>query len=113
MQVTVEEGKLFYKLFSALLGFVNRKLNVVPEQSSESSEYTSLPPQTRGNVRDSLYGHRGLIDEFIAENPAGLSPEELDVVAGWKHALVGRSMDLSLTFATPHGNFKWRHSRKD
>jgi hypothetical protein len=69
---------------------VNRKLNVAPEQFSQSTEYTSLPPQTRGNVRDALYGHRELIDEFIAENPAGLSPEELEIVAGWKHALVGR-----------------------
>jgi hypothetical protein len=90
MQVTVEEGKLFYKLFSALLGYVNRKLDVVPEQFSESSEYTSLPPQTRGKVRDALFEHRELIDQFVAENPAGLSPEELEIVASWKHALVGR-----------------------
>jgi hypothetical protein len=90
MQVTVEEGKLFYKLFSALLGYVNRKLDVVPEQFSESSEYTSLPPQTRGKVRDALFEHRELIDQFVAENPAGLSPEDLEIVASWKHALVGR-----------------------
>ena len=48
MQVTVEEGKLFYRLFSALLGYVNRRLVVIPEQFSDSSEYTLLPPQTRG-----------------------------------------------------------------
>ena len=90
MQVTVEDGKLFYKLFSALLGYVNRKLNVVPEQFSNENEYTSLSPQTRGKVRDALYSNRELIDQFVAENPAGLSPEELEIVASWKHALVGR-----------------------
>jgi hypothetical protein len=90
MQVTIEEGKLFYKLFSALLGYVNRKLNLVPEQFSVESEYTSLPPQTRGTVRDALYEHRELIDQFIAENPAGLSTDELKIVASWKHAIVGK-----------------------
>ena len=90
MQVTIEQGKLFYKLFAALLGYVNRKLGILLVQFSESGEYTSLPPQTRGQVRDALYEHRELIDQFIAENPAGLSPEELEIVGGWKNALVGR-----------------------
>ena len=90
MQVTVEDGKLFYKLFSALLGNVNRKLNVVSEHFSNENEYTSLSPQTRGKVRDALYSNRELIDQFVAENLAGLSQEESEIVAGWKHALVGR-----------------------
>lgn len=90
MQVTEDDGKLFYKLYAALLGYVNQKVGVVPEQFSVSSEYTSLPPNTRGTVRDALYEHRELIDQFIVENPAGLSPEELGIVASWKHALVGR-----------------------
>jgi hypothetical protein len=51
MQVTVEKGKLFYKLFSALLGYVNRKLAVVPEQFSDSSQYTSLSPQTSSPLK--------------------------------------------------------------
>ena len=90
MQVTVEEGKLFYKLFSALLGYVNRKLAVVAEQFAESSEYTSLPGETRGKVRNTLYEHRELIDQFVAENPVGLPPAELEIVSSWKHALVGK-----------------------
>ncbi len=90
MQVTVEEGKLFYELYSGLLGYVNRKLDVVPEQFSDSGEYVSLPPQIRGKVRDALYERRELIDQFVAENPAGLSAGELEIVASWKNALVGR-----------------------
>jgi len=90
MQVSIDEGKLFYKLFAALLGYVNRTLAVVAEQFSESGEYALLSPQTRGKVRDALYEHRELIDQFIVENPAGLPPEELEIVGGWKNALVGR-----------------------
>ncbi len=90
MNVHPDDGRLFYKLFSALLGYVNRKLESFRSSSPNRDEYTSLPPQTRGKVRDALYAHRELIDQFVAENPAGLSPEELEIVASWKHALVGR-----------------------
>lgn len=90
MQVTFEDGKLFYELFSALLGYVNRTLNIIPEQFSETSEYVALPPPARCKVRDALYEHRELIDQFVAENPAGLSPEEVEIVASWKHALAGK-----------------------
>ena len=31
-----------------LLGYVNRKLGIVPEQFTVESEYTSLPPQNQG-----------------------------------------------------------------
>ena len=32
MNLTFDEGKLFYDLYAALLSFVNRKVNVVTEQ---------------------------------------------------------------------------------
>src|SRR5208282_749141 len=89
MNLHPDDGRLFYKLYSALLGFVNRKLDVVPERFSDSKGYTSLPPTIRGKVRDTLYEHRELIDQFVAENPAGLSAAELEIVGSWKNALVG------------------------
>ena len=90
MQIPVEEGKLFYKLYAALLGYVNRKLEVVPEQFSDSEEYTSLLPKIRVLVRDGLYEHRELIERFVRENSAGLSSEELEIVSGWRNAIVGK-----------------------
>jgi hypothetical protein len=36
-------------------------------------------------VRNSLYEHPELIDAFIAENPAQLSPEELSIIQSWKN----------------------------
>jgi hypothetical protein len=50
----------------------------------------SLPPQSRGKARDALYEHRELIGQFVTENPAGLSHDELEIIASWRHALVGR-----------------------
>ena len=90
MQVTVAEGELFYKLYAALLSFVNRKLKVSSEQFSNSKEYTSTPPEARVAVRDALFAHRELIDEFVKENPAKLKADDLEIVTAWKHAVVGK-----------------------
>ena len=70
MNLTFEEGKQFYDLYAALLAFVNRKLKVSSEEFSDSAEYTSTPPEARVAVRDALFAHRELIDEFVKENPA-------------------------------------------
>ena len=90
MQVSVEKGKLFYKLYAALLSYVNGKLKVIAEKFSDSRAYTAMPPEKRIAVRDALYQHRELIDQFVAENPAALPPDELAIVASWKHAVVGQ-----------------------
>jgi hypothetical protein len=90
MQVFYDDGVLFYKLYAALLGYVNAKLKVIPEQFSDSRDYTAMPPDKRLAVRDALFTHRGLLDQFVEENPVGLSDDELAIVAGWKDALVGQ-----------------------
>jgi len=90
MNLTFDEGKLFYDLYAALLAFVNEKLKESSEQFSNSEEYTSTPPEARVAVRDALFAHRELIDEFVKENPAGLKADDLKVVAAWKHAVVGK-----------------------
>src|SRR3972149_2021530 len=89
MNLTPDEGKQFYELYAALLSFANRKLKVATEQFSDFREYTATPPEARAAIRDALYDHRELIDQFVAENPAQLSADELEIVGSWKHALVG------------------------
>jgi hypothetical protein len=90
MNLAFDDGKLFYDLYAALLRFVNRKLKVSTEQFSDARQYTSTPPEARVAVRDALFAHRELIDEFVKENPANLSSDQLEIVATWKHAVVGK-----------------------
>lgn len=90
MNLTFEEGKLFYELYAALFSFVNGKLKVSPAAFSNAQEYTSTPPGARVAIRDALFAQRELIDEFIQENPANLKADELRVVGSWKHAVVGK-----------------------
>jgi len=89
--VSFGEGKLFYELYAALLSYANGKLNVVQEEEfSDLDRFTSLPPEIRLKVRDALFAQPELIDQFVEENPAQLSGEELAIVAGWKHAVIGK-----------------------
>ena len=90
MQVTFDEGKLFYDLYAALLSFVNEKTKAIPEQFSDSQGYTNLPPEKRHAVRDALFAHQELLDEFLNENPANLPADELAIVASWKDAILGQ-----------------------
>ncbi|MDZ7616332.1 MAG: DUF6398 domain-containing protein [Patescibacteria group bacterium] len=90
MNLTPDEAKLFYDLYAVLLSFVNRKLEVSSAQFSDSAEYISTPPEVRLANRDALFEHRELIDEFVAENPAKLKADELEIVRTWKYALPGQ-----------------------
>jgi hypothetical protein len=90
MQASFDDGKLFYKLYSLLLSFANETFGIVPHSFASIEQYTSLPVETRLKVRDGLFAKRELIDRFVQENPAELPADELAIVAGWKHALVGQ-----------------------
>lgn len=89
MQVSFDDGKLFYKLYSVLLSHANRTLKIVPNQFASIEQYISLPVETRLKLRDGLFAQPELIDQFVQENPAKLPADELAVVASWKHAVVG------------------------
>ena len=90
MQLSHDDGVLFYKLYAALLSFVNGKLKVISERFSDSEGYTALPPEKRIAVRDALFLHRDLLDQFLQENPANVPADELAIVAGWQHAVIGQ-----------------------
>jgi hypothetical protein len=90
MNVTFDEGKLFYDLYAALLSFANRRLNVSSELFTDARQYTSTPPEARVAIRDALFADRELIDEFVRDNPANLKADHLEIVHSWKHALPGK-----------------------
>jgi hypothetical protein len=87
--VTHAEGLLFYKLYAALCSFASIQLKLVPELPADPKQFTVFAPEARVRVREALFARRELIDQFVQDNPAGLTDEELAVVAGWKHAVMG------------------------
>lgn len=84
MNLSQEDAALFFRLMGNLQLYVNRRLNILPDVESVET-YARLDSEAKRKVRDALYQHADLIDDFVAENPANLSFDELQIVQSWKH----------------------------
>ena len=90
MNLHPNDGRLFYRLYSALMFYANQRLKILDEPVADAKAYEALPFKSRIKVRDALHAQPQLIDQFVQENPASLMPDELEIVASWKHAVVGK-----------------------
>ncbi len=88
MNLPPEEVQLFYRLYWNVLAYANRSLNILPQLASWE-DIRKHPREKVSELRDAFWTKPKLLEQFIAENPAGLSPEELRIVAGWRHHLKG------------------------
>jgi len=70
--------------------FVNRRLQVISSQLSTPEAFADLPSEARVEIRDALNANLELIEEFVAENPAHLPDDELDIVRSWRHLVAGQ-----------------------
>jgi len=87
MKLTEQEAELFYKLSWSLHFYVNQKLDIVAVNCLE--DYANLDAEDKVKVRDALYEHSHLIDDYVAENPHNFSSEQLSQVLEWKQFLKG------------------------
>jgi hypothetical protein len=90
MLLEPQDVELFFKLHRALMFFVNQRLKVIPDDVASPEELSSLSPEVRLKVRDAFLGHTDLIQQFVDENPAHLTSNELDIVRSWRHLVHGR-----------------------
>ena len=88
MNIPIEDAQLFFKLFFALLAYTNRQLKVVPNVNTPAAAQKAGSKKIV-KVRDALYAHPELLEQFSAENPERFSPEELGVVSSWKYWVSG------------------------
>ena len=48
-----------------------------------------LGSEKRLPIRDAVYEHPELIDEFIKQNPHNFNTEQLEILKGWKNPIIG------------------------
>lgn len=89
MRLSDEDVQLFYKLYPALLVYVNSDQNIL-KQASTPDELMAHPVNERVQVRDQLYQHIEIIDAFLKDNPFHFSAEELEIVRSWKYFIYDR-----------------------
>ena len=85
MKLTTQEAELFYRLMWSLQYFVNQRLGIAPNIETKE-EYEALPPSfdEKLRVRNALYEHPEIIDEYVKENPDGFGDDELEIIRSWK-----------------------------
>lgn len=98
MKLAPEETRQFYAAWYPLLNWVNEQRQVLSGAPPISWDHFT-PPQQLVAIRDALWADDSLRQTFVAENPAGLSKELLDLVASWRVRQVG-------TFTV------WKHYKK-
>jgi hypothetical protein len=88
MKLSPENIELFYLLMWQLQFFVNERLGILPKVNT-LDKYTRLASEDKLKVREALWKHPELIDAFLAANPGRLSGDELAIIEGWKHFVIG------------------------
>jgi hypothetical protein len=88
MKLSQEDADLFFKLMWGLQFYVNQQRHVLPEIKSVEA-YEALSMSDKIEVRDALWEHPDLIDDYLAQNPDGLSVEEAELVGKWKRFVAG------------------------
>ena len=77
-----DEAEQFYRIWWALLSYVNQKRDVVKDWPTDPKQ-TGVKVAQAVKVRDALWTDSSLREQFLRENPAGLSDEDLAIVEQW------------------------------
>ena len=83
------ETERFYRIWWALLGYVNAQRHLIADLPAQPMP-GSLQPVDAVKIRDVLWADDSLREDFIAANPAGLPTADLTMVANWKHRVAGK-----------------------
>lgn len=86
-KLSAEDADLFFKLYFALIEYVNMKLKI--SKQKKFFQVNNISPDI-DNIREALFNeHLELIDEFVIKNPYYFTTDELLLIRKFKDALIG------------------------
>jgi hypothetical protein len=86
-----QDTERFYRIWWALLSYVNARRKVIPGLRLPDREATvSVRPEDAYQLRQILWAEDPLREQFVAQNPANLAEADLRVVDSWQHRLSSR-----------------------
>jgi hypothetical protein len=83
----LETGR-FYRIWFALLQYVNTQLRLVPTFPTAPGE-EEVSTEVAVQLRDALWANDGLREQFVIDNPAHLSAADLALVSDWQYRVAG------------------------
>lgn len=93
----------FFTLFDALTVYANKRLDVVGEAELQADGVRGINERAQAEVAFELWQNLGVIDDFVRENPMGLTSGELECVASWREGLT----DTFLIDVFPDGEVRF------
>ncbi len=88
MTLRTSQSDMFYSIWLPLLGFANERLHVLPSLSGKGPK-DKIVSEEAIKVRDALWLNESVLEEFVSQNPARLSEEELGIARTWRYRLPG------------------------
>ena len=79
----------FFAMFDALTEYANERLDVVDADELHTDDARGMDEAAQAEVSREIWQNLGVIDDFVRDNPAGLTAGELACVASWREGLSG------------------------
>jgi hypothetical protein len=89
MNLSQQQCERFYRIWFALLHYVNKQRHIAPDFPDAPGQ-ANIDPADAVKIRDALWAEDALRENFIATNPVGLSQEDLALVASWQYRVAGK-----------------------
>jgi hypothetical protein len=88
MRLPPEQIERFYHIWFELLRFVNDQRQLISDFPASRDEGVLVPSDAM-QLRNALWADETLREQFIATNPADLSPSDLALVESWRYRKAG------------------------
>ena len=88
MKLDPADVQLFFDLMLPLQWYVSQQAELLPDIKT-FEDYTDSSMDDKIIVRDYLFDHPELIDQFIQDNPNNLETDNLSIIATWKNFIHG------------------------
>jgi hypothetical protein len=88
MKLSAQDTERFYRIWWALLRYVNAQHRIVPDLPPVPGKGT-LNSHDAHQIRQVLWASEALREAFMSDNPAGLPAADLALVASWRDRVAG------------------------
>ncbi|NEQ53682.1 MAG: hypothetical protein F6K11_26710 [Leptolyngbya sp. SIO3F4] len=88
MKLAPNDVQLFFSLMLPLQWYVSQQASLLPDIKTFEA-YTDSSMDDKIIVRDYIFEHPELIDQFIQDNPENLETDKLNIIATWKNFIRG------------------------
>lgn len=89
MNLSPQQAERFYRIWFALLHYVNEERHLAPN-FPDTPRQGAIDPADALRIRDAMWADDALRESFIATNPAELSLDDLALVASWQYRVAGK-----------------------